>query len=333
MKRTPLALAALLTAAALALTGCSTSGSATDEAGSTEAGSTADGSWPRTIEHEAGSTVIPALPENIVSTSITLTGSLLAIDAPVTATATTTPSDITDADGFFSQWADVAAERGVESLYPNLEFDEEAVLAADPDLIVVSASGADTTADQYEALSAIAPTIVLNYGDKTWQDLATELGEATGHEDDAAAVVQGFDAHVEEVASAITVPEGTANAIVWNGTENPTAFAKPGGSHADLLESLGFSIEGASDDLDTSEQARDDFAFLAVENVTTALTGEVVFLISGGDSSEADLLSTPVLATAPAIAAGQVHPLGPDSFRIDYYSATEIVDLIAADFA
>ena len=36
-----------------------------------------------------------------------------------------------------------AAEKGVEVLYPNLEFNEEAVLAADPDLIVVSATGAD----------------------------------------------------------------------------------------------------------------------------------------------------------------------------------------------
>ncbi|WP_053351675.1 Fe2+-enterobactin ABC transporter substrate-binding protein [Leucobacter musarum] len=331
MKRTPLSIAALLTAAALTLTGCSTSASSNADTDAPAAAS--EGEWPRTIEHEAGSTVIPEMPENIVSTSITLTGSLLAIDAPVTATATTTPSEITDADGFFSQWADVASERGVESLYPNLEFDEEAVLAADPDLIIVSASGADSTVDQYDALSAIAPTIVLNYGDKTWQDLAAELGEATGHEDDATAVVQGFDDRVAEVADEITVPEGTANAIVWNGTENPTAFAKPGSSHADLLESLGFSIEGASDDLDTSEQARDDFAFLAVENVTSALTGEVVFLISGGDSSEADLLSTPVLATAPAIAAKQVYPLGPDSFRIDYYSASEIVDLVAADFA
>lgn len=329
MKRTPLAIAAVITAAALALSGCAASATETEPSSS----AAADGSWPRTIEHEAGSTELTALPTNIVSTSITLTGTLLAIDAPVTATATTTPSDITDADGFFSQWADVAAERGVESLYPNLEFDEEAVIAADPDLIVVSASGADSTADEYEALSAIAPTIVLNYGDKTWQDLAAALGEATGHEDDAAQVVADFDAHVAEVRDAITIPEGTANAIVWNGTENPTAFAKAGSSHADLLESLGFAIEGAPDEYDTSEQARDDFSFIAIENVTTALTGQVIFLVSGGDSSESDLLATPVLATAPAIASGDVYPLGANSFRIDYYSATEIVDIIAADFA
>jgi len=329
MKKTPLTVTALLAAAALALTGCS---GPSDEPAATE-DSTVDSSWPRTIEHELGSTEIPEMPENIISTSLTLTGSLLAIDAPITASATTVPSDITDDNGFFSQWADVAVERGVESLYPSLEFDEEAVLAADPDLIIVSSSGNDSTADQYDALSAIAPTIVLNYGDTTWQDLAVTLGEATGHEEEADAVIGDFDARVAEVADAITVPEGTANGIVWNGTENTTAFAKPGSSHAELLESLGFSIEGAPDEFDTSEQTREDFAFLSIENVTTALNGDVIFLISGGDASEEDLLNTPVLSTAPAVANGQVYPLGPTSFRIDYYSASDIVDVIESDFA
>ncbi|MCC2031528.1 Fe2+-enterobactin ABC transporter substrate-binding protein [Microbacterium allomyrinae] len=326
--RSKLALAAAAASLVLAVSGCAAS--------PVPAESTADaasGDWPRTIVHEAGTTEIPAQPENIVSTSLTLTGTLLAIEAPLTATATTTVSDVTDENGFFSQWADVATAAGVEELYPNLEFDEEAVIAAAPDLIVVSSSGADSTADQYEKLSAIAPTIVLNYGDTTWQELAAILGEATGHEDEADAVVADFDARTAEVAAAITVPEGTANAIVWNGTENPTAFAKEGSAHADLLESLGFTIEGAPDELDTSEQARQDFAFLAIENVTTALTGSTVFLVNGGDVAESDLLTTPVLATAPAIVSGQVYPLGPTSFRIDYYSASQIVDYIESTFA
>ncbi|UOE43231.1 Fe2+-enterobactin ABC transporter substrate-binding protein [Agromyces larvae] len=321
--------AAGVAAVALLLTGCS-GPSAAEEAPNTAAD---DGAWPRTIEHVGGVTEIPAAPERIVSTSLTLAGTLLAIDAPIVATATTTPSAITDENGFFSQWADVAVERGVESLYPNLEFDEEAVIAADPDLIVVSSSGADSTADELEALSAIAPTIVLDYGANTWQQLAAVLGEATGHEDEAADVVASFDAHVAEVADAITVPDGTANAIVWNGTENPTAFAKPGSAHTELLESLGFVVEGAPDEFDTSEQPRNDFAFLSIENVTTALTGDTVFLVSGGDATADDLLATAVLATAPAIASGSVVSLGPTSFRIDYYSASQIVDIVESEFA
>lgn len=318
---------AIATAALIALAGCSAP--AADAGESTSA----SGEWPRTIEHELGTTELTAQPKNIISTSTTLTGTLLAIDAPVTATATTTVSSITDENGFFSQWADVAVERGVESLYPNLEFDEEAVLAAAPDLIVVSSSGADSTADQYEALSKIAPTIVLNYGDETWQELAETLGTATGLEKNAKDVTADFASHIDDVASKITVPEGSANIIAWNGTENPTAFAKSGSAHASLLESLGFTVKAAPDEFDTSEQSRQDFAFVSIENATAALTGDTVFLISGSDKTKSDLLATPVLANAPAVKSGAVYSLGETSFRIDYYSALQIVDVIADEFA
>ena len=170
--------AAALAVVALALTGCASGGAATSA--STPAASASSQSWPRTITHTKGETTINAKPTRIVSTSPTLTGTLLAIGAPVVASAATTPSDITDDKGFFGQWSKAAAEKGVEVLYPNLEFNEEAVLAADPDLIVVSATGADATADQYDKLSAIAPTIVLNYGSASWQNLAGELAKATG---------------------------------------------------------------------------------------------------------------------------------------------------------
>ncbi|MFF2372238.1 Fe2+-enterobactin ABC transporter substrate-binding protein [Agromyces sp. NPDC058110] len=324
-----LATAAGVAAVALLLTGCAAS-SAADEATDTAA---SGGEWPRTIEHEGGTTEITAKPERIVSTSVTLTGTLLAIDAPVVATAATSVSDITDENGFFSQWADVAVDRGVEVLYPNLEFDEEAVIAAAPDLIVVSSLGADSALAEVDALSEIAPTIVLDYGADTWQDLAGVLGEATGHEQEAVDVVADFDAHVAEVADAITVPEGTANIVSWNGTENPTGFAKPDGAHATLLEALGFTVEGAPDEFDTSEKPRADFAFIAIENTTESLSGETVFLISADQSTADDLLGTPVLANAPAVASGSVYPLGLTSFRIDYYSATDIVELVESDFA
>lgn len=319
--------AATAAALALALAGCAgQSAPAADQ-------TAASGDWPRTIEHENGTTTIPAQPKNVVSTSITLTGTLLAIDAPLSATATTAPSTITDDEGFFSQWAEVAHERDVRSLYPNLEFDEEAVIAAAPDLIVVSSTGADATVDQYDKLSKIAPTIVLDYGDESWQDLAETLGEATGHEREAAKVVADFDSRVADVAKRITIPEGTANAVVWNGVEGQTAFAKPGGSHGTLLRALGFDIAGAADDVDLSDQKREDFAFVSIENTTAALTGSVVFVISGDEKTAADLRSTGVLKNAPAVTGGQVHPLGFTSFRIDYYSASQIVDQVESDFA
>jgi iron complex transport system substrate-binding protein len=331
-------LGAVAVAALVALTAaaCSSDSASDDSASTTGTDSTAassdEGAWPRTVEHELGSTEIDAEPLRIVSTSVTLTGILLSMDAPVVASAATTPAAANQDTGFFDWWADVAVDRDVEVLYQNLEFDEEAVIAADPDLIVVSTTGADSTADQYDALSDIAPTIGIDYSTSDWQDVATELGAAIGMEDEAQATIDEFDAHVAEVADSITVPEGTVNAVVFNGSSGDTAFAKPDGSHGTLLTALGFDVVGADDSLDTSDQARNDFAFVSLENTVQALTADTVLIISGGDDKAEALQAEPVLANAPAVQSGQVYALGEDSFRIDYYSGTEIADTIAQLF-
>lgn len=342
--RTLLTLAAVAASAALALTGCGSSASsgssaspsnsgASTPAGSSSAGSTGAGDaqvqgWPRTIKHAKGETVIEKKPENIASTSITLTGSLLAIDAPVKTSAATKVTEITGKQGFFGQWADVAQERGVEVLYPNLEFDEEALLAADPDLIVVSSTGADSTADQYEKLSDIAPTIVLDYGGSSWQDLSKQLAEATGQEAKAEEVVASYDKRVSEAKTAIGADGQSANVVVWNGTSEDTAFAKEGSAHADLIESLGYKVVGADDAFDVSPTARKDFAFVSIENTVKALGADNVFVASGDDSVAQELKKTKVLENAPAVKADKVTALGKNSFRIDYFSALEIIEQV-----
>lgn len=295
--------------------------------GATSAAADDQGTWPRTITHEMGETVIESKPENIASTSLTITGTLLAIDAPITWSAATSLSSSTDENGFFTQWADTAIAEGVQVLYPDLEIDLEAVMVADPDLIVVSLTGADSTSEQYEQLSEIAPTIVLDYSSQTWQDLAAELGAATGLEDQVEQVVADFDAHVADVKDSLTLPEGTTNLLVFNGP-GENGVAKPGGSHATLLTALGFDVVGAPDELDVSTSVRQDFAFVSLENLTTALSGQTILLISADDTKVAELTGTAVLANAPAVAAGTVHALGSDTFRIDYFSANNLIDVV-----
>lgn len=333
-QRKILPLFAAVAAAGIALSGCSGAGEGTTaNANGNSTTVAAEASWPRTITHEAGETVIPAQPKNIASTSLSVTGTLLAIDAPVTSSAATNPSDVTDKQGFFSQWADVAAERNVGVLYPNLEFDLEAVVAAAPDLIVVSTSGADSAADHYKELSAIAPTIVVNYGDKSWQDLALELGNATGTENSAGAAVAKYDVHVKDVASKIKLPAGESNIISYNGAGQDNGVAKKTGSHAAVLESLGFKIADVPEGLDTSEKARQDFAFVSFENLTKAANGNTVFLLSADDSLVKTFEGEKVLANLPSVKSGQVHAMGPTSFRLDYYSSTQLVDLLGKTFS
>lgn len=49
--------------------------------------------WPRQITDSRGPHTLESQPLRIVSTSVTLTGSLLAIDAPVVASGATTPNN------------------------------------------------------------------------------------------------------------------------------------------------------------------------------------------------------------------------------------------------
>ncbi|MBD6356234.1 Fe2+-enterobactin ABC transporter substrate-binding protein, partial [Salmonella enterica subsp. enterica serovar Typhimurium] len=103
-----------------------------------------DAGWPRQIQDSRGVHTLDHKPARIVSTSVTLTGSLLAIDAPVVASGATTPNNrFADDQGFMRQWSDVAKARHVARLYIG-EPNAETVAAQMPDLILISATGGDS---------------------------------------------------------------------------------------------------------------------------------------------------------------------------------------------
>ena len=156
--------------------------------------------WPRQITDSRGTHTLESQPQRIVSTSVTLTGSLLAIDAPVIASGATTPNNrVADDQGFLRQWSKVAKERKLQRLYIG-EPSAEAVAAQMPDLILISATGGDSALALYDQLSTIAPTLIINYDDKSWQSLLTQLGEITGHEKQAAERIAQFDKQITAAA-------------------------------------------------------------------------------------------------------------------------------------
>lgn len=288
---------------------------------------TAQAAWPRTFTNADGTTTeIPAQPQRILSTALSITGTLLAIDAPVIASASAPNGS------YFAQWAHIAQERELVNVWPAGSVDLEAAYAIEPDLIIVSTSGADSALAQLAELQLVAPTIVLDYGGQTWQDLAVEIGEAAGIEAQVAATIAEFDAQVAAAAAAITVPQGTANIISYNGagTENP--IARVGGAHAELLEALGFTVEDPPLEWHSQATVRYDFVWAPFERLPE-LTSETTFLLRFGDEQVEGFVSDSVLANLPSIKAGQVYGLGVNSFRIDYFSALEIVANIVEKFA
>lgn len=291
------------------------------------------GTWPRTVKHELGETTVESQPKRIANTAVSATGTLLAIDAPVVASAATEPSEITDSQGFFSQWSDVAKEKGVEVLYPNLEFDMESLIAQDPDLVIVSVSGADSVSNQYDQISAQFPTIAIDYSKQSWQSLAKELGAAIGLEENAEKTISEFNSYVADAKSNITAPSGGISIVSYNGPGAEQGVAKKKGSHGILLEALGFTVIEASEDLDTSSRPREDFSFVSLENLPKVLdNSDAVFLLSSDETNVSKFEKEAVLANLKSTKNKAVYPLGLTSFRIDPYSGRDIVDAVSAAY-
>lgn len=285
------------------------------------------GKWPVRHRNPDGSVVsIPAPPKRILSTSVTLTGSLLAIDAPVVASSTNGNRR------FFDQWAAVAESRKVKRLWALNAVDLESVYLAKPDLIVVANSGADSALESLRELSQIAPTIVVDYAAHSWQEVSRQLGHATGLSQRAEQRVTEFAEKTRTVAKAIRAPEGLTAIIAYNGPGMINPVSMPEGSHGVLLAALGFRMEAPDPRWHSGLDKPDDFVKAQYEHLST-LKSRTVFLLRQDENDVEALLRDRVLARLPAVQLKQVYGLGKNSFRIDYYSANEIVDSIRRRFA
>ncbi len=286
----------------------------------TAAASTSALAWPRSFVNADGSTTtITAQPTRVLSTSVTVTGTLLAIDAPLIASATDA------AGGFFGQWQEVATERSIKKLWPAGSVDLESAYLEQPDLIVVSKSGADSALNQIKELRSIAPTIVVDYSTQSWQELAKQLGEALGSEKQVEKTVAEFDLLVAKAKTQLNLPEGKANIISYHGPGVTNAVAKPEGAHALLLAALGFQLESPDPNWHTGPAFHSDFLRVNYEKLTQ-LTAETSFLLEATDQRAQRLMSDEVLQNLPSVKNQQVYGLGENTFRVDLYSSKEIIN-------
>ena len=291
--------------------------------------------WPRQVTDSRGTHTLEHKPQRIVSTSVTLTGSLLAIDAPVIASGATTPNNrIGDAQGFLRQWSEVAKERKLSRLYIG-EPSAEAVAAQMPDLILISATGGDSAMTLYDQLSTIAPTLIINYDDKSWQALLTQLGNITGHEQQAAERIAEFDKKLAALKEQMKLPPQPVTALVYTAAAHSANIWTKESAQGQLLEQLGFTLADLPGGLHASQSQgkRHDIVQLGGENLAAGLNGQSLFLFAG-DQKDADAINAnPLLSHLPAVEGKRVYPLGTETFRLDYYSAVLVLQRLAALFA
>lgn len=291
--------------------------------------------WPRQVTDSRGTHTLTQAPQRIVSTSVTLTGSLLAIDAPVIASGATTPGNrVADDRGYLRQWGKIAKARNVNRLYIG-EPSAEAVAAQMPDLILISATGGDSALALYDQLSAIAPTLVINYDDKSWQQVLTQLGTLTGHEKQAAERIASFDKQLTEAKKRITLPPQPVTALVYSPASRSANLWTPESAQGKLLQQLGFTLSTVPQAIHTSQSMgkRHDILQLGGENLAAGLNGKSLFLFAGDEKDAAALENNPLLSHLPAVQNKHVYPLGTETFRLDYYSASQVLAHMTALFA
>ena len=330
-------------------TSASASASADGSDSDSDSGDSEDadqGTWPRTVDslvidngQPTGDTEeveIPAKPEKIVSTSVTLTGTLLAVDAPVIASGGAKAGPTSDDKGFFSQWAEEADEEGVKALW-QLEPDLQKVAAEDPDLIIVSAKGADTAAEQIDELKKIGvPVVVLDYSDKTWGEITTEVGEITGHESEAADAIQSYEDRVAEVKENIGEVDQPVQFALLAADKQSLNIETEESAQGRILSDLGLEINSPSDDLVGDEyKGRADVKQVTAENLDKAVTDtRTLFVTSAALDGSADIVKAlPTLKNTEVVKNDRVFQLGSDLFRIDYFSAMSMLDQIEKLFA
>lgn len=290
--------------------------------------------WPRQITDSHGVHTLEQKPTRIVSTSVTLTGSLLAIDAPVIASGATTPNNrVADAQGFLRQWGDVAKARKVTRLYIG-EPSAEAVAAQMPDLILISATGGDSALALYDQLSTIAPTLIINYDDKSWQALLTQLGGITGNEQQAAARIAEFDKQLATVKQQIKLPPQPVSALVYTAAAHSANLWTSESAQGQFLQQLGFTLATLPPGLHASQSQgkRHDIIQLGGESLASGLNGESLFLFAGDEKDADAIYANPLLAHLPAVKNKHVYALGSETFRLDYYSATRVLARLSALF-
>lgn len=201
--------------------------------------------FPVTIQHGYGTTTIPQEPSRVVTLGLSDQDPLLALGvAPVGvypwfgdyphATWPWAQDELGDAEP-------VVLNGGVrDEANPPIE----EVASLEPDLILSLYNG--TTAEQYEQLSKIAPTVVpaedyLTFT-ITWQEATRAVGEALGREDEALALVADLEQAFADAAAAHPQFEGKV-AVVAERFEAGESIVRTGNDvRAKFFEQLGFTI-------------------------------------------------------------------------------------------
>jgi iron complex transport system substrate-binding protein len=302
----------------LAPTAAATTEPATPQAAA--APQSTDATFPLTIKHKYGSTIIEKVPERIVTVGLTDHDALLALGV--------VPVGTTEWFGEYPSsvwpWAqDNLGGAKPENVGDGGTIKFETITALRPDLILALYGG--LTQEQYNLLTKIAPTVAqpegyVDYG-IPWQELTRTVGQIVGQAQQADALVLDVEKRFEQARAEHPEFAG-ATALVATPYEGIWVYG-PEDVRGRFLTSLGFKLPA-----DLVEVAGAEFGGnLSLERADMLNVDAIIWL----DATEAKgPLGGPIYASLPVHTEGREVFL--DSYKTPLGGATSFVSVLSLPF-
>lgn len=298
-------ISSIILACALLITGCS---SATEKnQDNSNKGESASVTYPITVKHAFGETVIEKEPKNVVAISWSNQDTPLALGV-VPAGVSKANYGKTDENGLLPWTGEKFKELGVDKpvVFDDVDgLDYESISNAKPDVILAAYSG--LTQEDYDLLSKIAPVVA--YPKLAWQtywrDQITTNAIAMGKKDEGTKLVSDLEKLIAEKATQYPSIKGKKVAFCYF---SPTDLGKfyiytSTDPRAAYLNDLGL-VEAES--VKELAKTSDSFALeISSENIDK-LTDVDIIVAYGNDALLKQLQADKLLGTLPAIKNGAV---------------------------
>lgn len=292
-----------------AITGCSSQTSKNEEtktANSTETDST----YPITIKHALGETVIESKPERVVTIQWGNQDIPLALGV-VPEGFSAANYGVQDESGMLPWTAEKLKELGEENptIFQDTDgLDFEAISDANPDVILAAYSG--ITPEEYETLSEIAPVVAYQTSPwvASWREQTLYNAIGMGMEEEGKQLIADTEKLIEEKSSAHPEIKGKKAAFVSISPADLSKFYiySPEDPRGEFLTELGMAYPESI----SSEVAEGSF-YIEVSAENADMLNDAEVIVSYGDESTLEALQTdPIFGKIPAIERGSVVIIG-----------------------
>lgn len=292
-------------ACALLMTGCSSPVGKDQDKSNT--GQSSSASYPMTIKHAFGETVIEKQPEKVATIAWGNQDTPLALGVEPVGVSKANYGK-TDENGLLPWTAEKYNELGVKkpATFDDIDgLDYEAISNSNPDVILAAYSG--ITKEEYDLLSKIAPVVA--YPKLPWQtywrDQITINSTAIGKKDEGEKLVSNLEKLIKEKTSDYSNLKGKKVAFCYF---NPADLGKfyiylPADPRAAYLTDLGLEVPESITKL---AETSDSFAVeISSENIDKLKDVDVI-VAYGNDKLLKQLQSDALLGTVPAVKRGSV---------------------------